>query len=64
MFSLEHAKETFHNYVSQYDLNDPKIALKVRHTYAVVDASGIWPIHWNWMKKTVIWRCLSDFCMI
>lgn len=40
MFSLEHAKETFHNYVSQYDLNDPKIALKVRHTYAVVDACG------------------------
>lgn len=38
MISLEHAKEAFHKYVSQYNLDDPKIALKVRHTYAVVDA--------------------------
>lgn len=38
MFSLDHARQTFSKYVSQYDANDPKIALKIRHTYAVVDA--------------------------
>lgn len=38
MFSLDHARQSFSKYVSQYDVNDPKIALKIRHTYAVVDA--------------------------
>lgn len=38
MFSLDHARQTFSKYVSQYDTNDPKIALKIRHTYAVVDS--------------------------
>lgn len=38
MLSLNHAKQAFSGFLSQYDTNDPKIALKIRHTYAVVDA--------------------------
>lgn len=38
MISLIYAKNTFSRFVSRYDVNDPKIALKIRHTYAVTDA--------------------------
>lgn len=38
MISLDHAKKAFQKYVSQYDTSDPKIALKIRHTFEVVKA--------------------------
>lgn len=38
MISMSHAEKVFREYVSQYDTVDPKIALKIRHTFAVVDA--------------------------
>ncbi len=31
------AKQTFKEYTDNYDVNDPKIALKIRHTYRVAD---------------------------
>lgn len=36
---LDHARRAFARYLERFDTNDPKIALKVRHTYAVVDAA-------------------------
>lgn len=38
MISLDNAKKVFDNFVQQFDTTDPKIALKIRHTYGVVDA--------------------------
>lgn len=38
MFSLENAKNIFEQFIQQFDINDPKISLKIRHTYGVVDA--------------------------
>lgn len=38
MISLTKAKTAFENFVQQFDTTDPKIALKIRHTYGVVDA--------------------------
>ena len=38
MINIEHAKEAFDNFVQQFDINDPKISLKIRHTYCVMDA--------------------------
>lgn len=38
MISIEHAKQAFDNFIQQFDVNDPKISLKIRHTYYVMDA--------------------------
>ena len=38
MISLTKAKTAFENFVQQFDTTDPKIALKIRHTYGVIDA--------------------------
>lgn len=38
MISIEHAKSAFHNFIQQFDVDDPKISLKIRHTYCVMDA--------------------------
>lgn len=38
MISIEKAKEAFENFVHQFDIHDPKISLKIRHTYGVMDA--------------------------
>lgn len=38
MFSLENAKNMFEQFVQQFDINDPKISLKIRHTYGVMEA--------------------------
>lgn len=40
MISIENAARIFENYVSHYDVTDPKISLKIRHTHAVADACG------------------------
>ena len=37
MISIEHAKSTFDKFVHNFDVNDPKISLKIRHTYCVMD---------------------------
>ena len=38
MISIEHAKTAFDKFIQQFDVNDPKISLKIRHTYYVMDA--------------------------
>lgn len=38
MISIEHAKQAFDKFVQQFDTTDPKISLKIRHTYYVMDA--------------------------
>lgn len=38
MISLTKAKSVFNNFVQQFDTSDPKIALKIRHTYGVMEA--------------------------
>lgn len=38
MISIEKAKEAFERFVHQFDIQDPKISLKIRHTYGVMDA--------------------------
>ena len=38
MINIEHAKTAFDNFIHQFDVNDPKIDLKIRHTYYVMDA--------------------------
>ena len=38
MISIEHAKHAFDNFIQQFDVDDPKISLKIRHTYCVMDA--------------------------
>ena len=38
MINIEHAKSAFDNFIQQFDVNDPKISLKIRHTYCVMDA--------------------------
>lgn len=38
MISIEHAKQVFDKFIQQFDVNDPKISLKIRHTYYVMDA--------------------------
>lgn len=38
MISLDKAKIAFDNFVQQFDTTDPKIDLKIRHTYGVIDA--------------------------
>lgn len=38
MINIEHAKAAFDNFIHQFDVNDPKIDLKIRHTYYVMDA--------------------------
>lgn len=39
MISMEHARKAFVEFLKPYHCQDPKIALKIRHTYAVVKAS-------------------------
>lgn len=39
MIDLIKAKETFKKYVNNYDINDPKIELKITHTFRVMDDS-------------------------
>ncbi len=39
--NLSKAKIQFENYISNYNINDPKIHLKVTHTYRVMEASRI-----------------------
>lgn len=38
MIHIEKAKETFERFVQRFDITDPKIDLKIRHTYGVMDA--------------------------
>ena len=38
MICIEHAKAAFDKFIQQFDVNDPKISLKIRHTYCVMDA--------------------------
>ena len=38
MINIEHAKSAFDKFVQQFDTADPKISLKIRHTYCVMDA--------------------------
>lgn len=38
MINIEHAKYAFDKFIQQFDVNDPKIDLKIRHTYYVMDA--------------------------
>ena len=38
MINIEYAKSIFDKFVRQFDMNDPKISLKIRHTYYVMDA--------------------------
>ena len=40
MISLDHAKKAFIQFLKAYDTQDPKIALKIRHTYAVMKVCG------------------------
>ena len=39
MIDIQKAEKAFKDYLSLYDMNDEKVALKVRHTYGVVKAS-------------------------
>jgi len=39
MINLDKAMKEFKNYLQDYDLNNEMIALKVRHTYGVVNIS-------------------------
>lgn len=39
MIDIEHAKKEFQIYLQEFDLHDPMIQLKVRHTFRVVDFS-------------------------
>lgn len=42
MFSIDHAYQQFNIYVQPYDITNPKVELKVKHTYSVVNkAKGI-----------------------
>ena len=38
MISLTNAKKTFNEFIQQFDATHPKIAIKIRHTYGVIDA--------------------------
>lgn len=38
---LDHAKEQFQRYISDYDISDPKIHLKIAHTFRVMDSCRI-----------------------
>lgn len=40
MIDLTRSKKTFSNYISDFDCQDPKIQLKIRHTYRVMDLSN------------------------
>ena len=37
MISFEHAKNTFNAFAGQFDISNPKIEIKVRHTYGVME---------------------------
>ena len=39
MINIEKAKEVFKKYVEKYDTSNPRIALKIAHTYRVTEAS-------------------------
>ncbi|WP_455683421.1 HD domain-containing protein [Thomasclavelia sp.] len=39
MIDLKYAKEIFNKYVANFDKNNPKITLKIEHTYRVMEAS-------------------------
>lgn len=39
MIDLEKAKKEFDKYINKYSKNDPKISLKINHTYGVINAS-------------------------
>lgn len=39
MIDIEYAEKAFKKYLKDFDLNNEKIALKVRHTYSVLNAS-------------------------
>lgn len=39
MISMEHARRAFIEFLKPFNCQDPKIALKIRHTYAVIKAS-------------------------
>lgn len=38
MINIEHAKNAFNKFIQQFNVDDPKISLKIRHTYYVMDA--------------------------
>lgn len=40
MINLNKARKLFKQYVSNYDLENPKIALKIKHTYRVMEMSN------------------------
>ena len=37
MFRIEEAYKVFNDYVKDYDITNPKVELKVKHTYSVVN---------------------------
>ena len=39
MINLEKAKKEFEKYINKYSKDDPKISLKINHTYGVINAS-------------------------
>ena len=39
MIDLKNAKRLFDEYVANYDKDNPKVALKIEHTYRVMEAS-------------------------
>ena len=41
MIDLEYAKESFRQYLSNYDRSDDKILLKEVHTFCVLDAADL-----------------------
>ena len=41
MIDIEKAKEVFKNYVKNYDKSNPRIALKIAHTYRVSEFAKI-----------------------
>ena len=51
MINIEHAKIAFDKFIQQFDVNDPKIDLKIRHTYYVMDACEYLAVKMN-LDKT------------
>ena len=41
MIDLEKAKQYFKQYISNYDVNEPRIALKIAHMYHVAEDSRL-----------------------
>lgn len=51
MISITKAKAAFHDFLQEFDTSDPKIALKIRHTYGVMDACAYLAAKMNLSKE-------------